>query len=71
MFQSHRQDLTGDSDAVVLLHTGGCSRFGALMITRTPLHLFLGNPGGAAELMSQKAREYLCSGVLNRQPTSR
>lgn len=71
VFPSLLQDLTGHSDAVVLLRTGGCSRFGAPMITRTPLHLFFGNPGGAAELMSHKAREYLCSGVLKRQPTSR
>ncbi|CAK6956594.1 FERM and PDZ domain-containing protein 1 [Scomber scombrus] len=29
------------------------------------------NPGGSAELMSQRARGYLCSGVLKRQATSR
>lgn len=64
--------LTGLPDSVALLCTGGRTRSGlAPMITRTPLHLFSANPGGAAELMSQRARGYLCSGVLKRQATSR
>lgn len=64
--------MTGFPDDAALLHTGGRTRPGlALMVARTPLQLFSANPGGAAELMSQRARGYLCSGVLKRHATSR
>lgn len=64
--------LTGFTDSVALLRTGGRTRLGsALMTTRTPLHFFSAGPGGVTELMPRRTRGCACSGVLKRQATSR